>query len=81
MIKNLTIKFVKSRIVKYINELLEKHKDDAKVIIDIIQLWILRLEKIISCFKNITKRLEDNVLDEDELNDSQDEIEKIIREW
>lgn len=81
MIKSLVISLAKKYIIGSINDLLNKNKDNIKVIIDKIQLWIDRLEKIIGGFKNILNRVSDGIIDDKDIMDSKKDIETIIKEW
>ena len=81
MIKSLVISLAKKYIIGSINDLLNKNKDNIKVIIDKIQLWIDRLEKIIGGFKNILNRVSDGIIDDKDVMDSKKDIETIIKEW
>lgn len=81
MIKSLVISLAKKYIIGSINDLLNKNQDNIKVIIDKIQLWIDRLEKIIGGFKNILNRVSDGIIDDKDVMDSKKDIETIIKEW
>lgn len=81
MIKSLVISLAKKYIIGSINDLLNKNQDNIKVIIDKIQLWIDRLEKIIGGLKNILTRVSDGIIDDKDVMDSKKDIETIIKEW
>lgn len=81
MLKSLVISLAKKYIIGSFNDLLNKNKDNIKVIIDKIQLWIDRLEKIIGGLKNILNRVSDGIIDDKDIMDSKKDIETIIKEW
>ena len=81
MIKSLVISLAKKYIIGSFNDLLNKNKDNIKVIIDKIQLWIDRLDKIIGGLKNILNRVSDGIIDDKDVMDSKKDIETIIKEW
>ena len=81
MIKSLVISLAKKYIIGSLNDLLNKNQDNIKVIIDKIQLWIDRLEKIIGGLKNILTRVYDGIIDDKDVMDSKKDIETIIKEW
>ena len=81
MIKSLVISLAKKYIIGSLNDLLNKNQDNIKVIIDKIQLWIDRLEKIIGGLKNILTRVSDGIIDDKDVMDSKKDIETIIKEW
>ena len=81
MIKSLVISLAKKYIIGSINDLLNKNKDNIKVIIDKIQLWIDRLNKITGGLKNILNRVYDGIIDDKDVMNSKKDIETIIKEW
>lgn len=81
MFKSLVISLAKKYIVGSINELLERNKDNMRLVCDTIALWIVRLEKILAALKNINERAADAKLEDNEIKDSIVEIESIVKEW
>lgn len=81
MIKSLVIRLAKKYIVDSINELLQRNKDNMRLVCDTIALWIIRLEKILAALKNINERASDAKLEDGEIKDSIAEIESIVKEW
>lgn len=81
MIKSLVISFAKKYLVKEINGLLEKYKDDVSKICEIIHVWTTRLVIIVDELKLISSRCSDGKIDDKEVKDSIKEIEKIVRAW
>lgn len=68
-------------IIGKVNDLLEQHKDNINKVKETLKVWIARLEKIISCFKSLLEKLEDNKIDSEEIDQTAVEIETVIKEW
>lgn len=81
MVKSLVISFVKKYLIKEINGLLEKYKDDVSKICEVIHVWTTRLAIIIDELKLISSRCSDGKIDDSEVKDSIKEIEKIVKDW
>lgn len=81
MLKSLIIKLAKKYIVDSINELLQRNKDNMRIVCDIIAIWIIRLEKILAALKHINERAADAKLEDGEIKDSIAEIESVVKEW
>lgn len=81
MLKSLVISLAKKYIADSINELLQRNKDNMRLVCDTIALWTIRLEKILAALKHIIERASDAKLEDDEIKDSIVEIETIIKEW
>lgn len=81
MLKSLIIKLAKKYIVDSINELLQRNKDNMRIVCDTIAIWIIRLEKILAALKHINERAADAKLEDGEIKDSIAEIETVIKEW
>lgn len=81
MLKSLVVKLAKKYIIDSINELLQRNKDNMRLVCDTIALWIIRLEKILAALKHINERAADAKLEDTEIKDSIVEIETIIKEW
>lgn len=81
MIDKLIKKYVKDYVIKKINELLKKYKNDVNKVLETINYWTLRLSLIIELLKKISSRCSDNELDDEEVNDSLNEINEIIKQF
>ena len=72
---------VKRVVISKVNGLLKKFKGDVEKIRETLTKWIERMEKVLSCFKSVLAKIEDNELDEKECKDTADEVSALIREW
>lgn len=72
---------VKKVIMGKVNDLLEEYKGDVSKVKDTLQLWIARLEKILSCFKSLLTKLDDCKIDDEEIDETAAEVENLIKEW
>ena len=72
---------VKKVIMGKVNDLLEEYKGNVSKVKDTLQLWIARLEKILSCFKSLLTRLDDGKIDDEEIDETAAEVENLIKEW
>ena len=72
---------VKKVIMGKVNDLLEEYKGDVSKVKDTLQLWIARLEKILSCFKSLLTKLDDGKIDDEEIDETAAEVENLIKEW
>lgn len=77
MIKYLVKKYILSKL----NGLLEQYADDVNKVGDTLQLWITRLEKILSCLKSTLQKLDDGKIDSEEIDQTVAEVEIVIKEW
>ena len=73
--------FAKKYILGKVNDLLEVNQDNVVKVKNTIDTWIGRLQKILSCLKNILSKLDDNKLDSEEIDDSVAEIQKVVKSW
>lgn len=74
-------KVVKKFVIGKINDLLKKYKDDVATVRTILARWISRTQKILDCLVSLSKKIEDNELDENELKESTEEIIVVVKEW
>lgn len=81
MIKSLVISLAKKYIISAINDLLEKNKSNVEKICAKISYWIEKLSLIIELLKKINARCSDGNLNDKEVDQTVDEIEKIIKEF
>ena len=73
-------KVVKKFVIGKINDLLKKYKDDVATVREILSRWIGRTQKILDCLKSLSKKIEDNELDENELKETTEEIIVVVKE-
>ena len=79
--KTVILYFAKKYIVKSLQELFVKHKDDIVKISQTTTTWIERLKKIVECLSKINERVSDGILDDDEIQDSVSEISVLVKEF
>ena len=81
MIKSLVISLAKKYVISAINDLLEKNKENVEKICAKISYWIEKLSLIIEMLKKINARCSDSNLNDEEVDQTVDEIEKIIKDF
>ena len=81
MIKSLVISLAKKYIISAINDLLEKNKENVGYICEKINYWTTKLTIIIELLKKINARCSDGNLDNEEVDQTVEEIEQIIKEF
>lgn len=73
--------FVKKIVIRKINRLLNTYKSDVNKVRQCLIKWTSRTRKILNCLDNALAKLDDNILDADELKATTEEIETLIRGW
>ena len=73
--------FVKKVVCGKVNDLLDEYKDNVSKVKDTLQKWISRIDKILFALRSLLSKLEDNQIDNDEIDQTVAEIEKVIAEW
>ena len=81
MLKSLVISLAKKYVISAINDLLEKNKENVGYICEKINYWTTKLSIIIELLKRISSRCSDGKLDDDEVDQTVNEIEKIVKEF
>ena len=81
MLKSLVISLAKKYVISAINDLLEKNKSNVGYICQKINYWTTKLSIIIELLKRISSRCSDGNLDSDEVDQTVNEIEKIVKEF
>ena len=81
MIKSLVISLAKKYIISSLNDLLDKNKENVGYICEKINYWTTKLTIIIELLKRISSRCSDGNLDDTEVDQTVEEIEKIIKEF
>ena len=81
MLKSLVISLAKKYIISAINDLLEKNKENVGYICEKINYWTTKLSIIIELLKKISSRCSDGKLDDTEVDQTVNEIEKIVKEF
>lgn len=81
MIKSLIISLAKKYIISAINDLLDQHKSNVGYICEKINYWTTKLTIIIELLKKINARCSDGKIEDDEVDQTVNEIEQIIKEF
>ena len=81
MLKSLVISLAKKYVISTINELLEKNKSNVGYICEKINYWTTKLTIIIELLKRISSRCSDGKLEDEEVDQTVDEIEQIIKKF
>ena len=81
MIKSLVISLAKKYIISAINDLLEKNKENVGYICEKINYWTTKLTIIIELLKKISSRCSDGKIEDSEVDQTVNEIEKLIKEF
>ena len=81
MIKSFVISLAKKYIISSLNDLLEKNKENVGYICEKINYWTTKLTLIIELLKRISSRCSDGNLNDTEVDQTVEEIEKIIKEF
>lgn len=81
MLKSFVISLAKKYIISAINDLLEKNKSNVGKICVKISYWIEKLSLIIELLKKINARCSDGNIDDKEVDQTVNEIEKIVKEF
>lgn len=72
---------VQKVIIGKINDFLDTYKDNIANSKKTLELWISRLEKILAAFKTILAKLDDGKLDEEEIDQIAETVQKTIKEF
>lgn len=75
--------FVKRYIISKVNDLLRQAtaKCDLAKVADTIDVWTMRLRRILACLSATTDKLKDGELSSDEADVVLADVENIIKEW
>ena len=81
MIKSFVISLAKKYVISAINDLLEKNKSNVGYICEKINYWTTKLSIIIELLKRISSRCADGNLNDEEVDQTVNEIEKIVKDF
>ena len=81
MIKSFVISLAKKYIISAINDLFDKNKENVGYICEKINYWTTKLTIIIELLKKINARCSDGNLNDDEVDQTVEEIETLIKEF
>lgn len=73
--------FVKRIILKKLNALLKEYQTDVDKVRAILDMWIGRIERLLNYLKSLMEKIDDGVLDEDEIESAIDDAKSLVREW
>lgn len=77
MVKYIVKKFVLAKV----NDLLKDYSTKVGEVKSSIWKWIVRIEQVSNLFRSLLTKLEDNSIDEIEVDEFKQEIEKVLKEW
>lgn len=72
---------LKSFILKQINKFLDQYKDNVGKARSTVNIWLSRADSLTNCLKGLSQKLEDSQLTDEELEDTVQEIEKLVKSW
>ena len=72
---------VKKYAVSQLNGLLRKYKDNVDYIRLILNKWGIRLEKILRVLRELDRKLEDNEVSSEEIDETVKDFEELVKEW
>ena len=81
MLQSLVISLAKKYVISAINDILEKNKENVGKICEKINYWTTKLTIIIELLKKISSRCSDGKIDDDEVQQTVVELEKIIKDF
>ena len=81
MLKSFVISLAKKYVISAINDLLEKNKENVGYICQKINYWTTKLSIIIELLKRISSRCADGKIDDDEVNQTVNELETLVKEF
>lgn len=71
----------KKYVLSMANDLLDKYKEDVGSALTTLNLWIGRLERVLNTLRCIAAKLDDGKIDDKEMEESVDQINKLVKEW
>lgn len=81
MFDSLIKKIAKNYVLKAINNLISKNKDNTAKICEKVNYWTIRLNLIIELLKKLASRCSDGELTDEESKETLDEIYNIIKQF
>ena len=69
---------LKSFILKKLNKLLDEYKDNVSKARDTVEVWTTRAKRVTTCLESLSKKLEDNELSDDELEEAIEELTSLV---
>ena len=81
MLQSLVIRLAKKYAISAINGILEKNKENVGKICEKISYWTTKLTIMIELLKKISSRCSDGKLEDEEVQQTVAELEKIIKDF
>ena len=81
MLQSLVISLAKKYVISAINDILEKNKENVGKICEKINYWTTKLTIMIELLKKISSRCSDGKLEDEEVQQTVVELEKIIKDF
>jgi uncharacterized membrane protein YgaE (UPF0421/DUF939 family) len=81
MLDSLIQKIAKNYVLKAINNVISKNKDNTSKICEKVNYWTVRLNLVIELLKKLASRCSDGELSDDEAKETLTEIEDIIKQF
>ena len=81
MLQSLVIRLAKKYVISAINDILEKNKENVGKICEKISYLTTKLTIIIELLKKISARCSDGKLEDDEVQQTVADLEKIIKDF
>lgn len=72
---------LKKFILKRLNKLLDEYKDNVGKARDTVEVWTTRAKRVTTCLESLSKKLEDNELSDDELEEAIEELTSLVKGW
>lgn len=72
---------LKSFILKKLNKLLDEYKSNVSKARDTVDVWTTRAKRVTTCLESLSKKLEDNKLSDDELEEVIEELTSLVKGW
>ena len=81
MLQSLVISLAKKYVISAINDVLDKNKENVGKICEKINYWTTKLTIMIELLKKISSRCSDGKLEDEEVQQTVVELEKIIKDF
>lgn len=72
---------LKKFILKTVNKVLDEHKTNIDKTKETVNLWMTRTKRLLECLESLTKKLDDNQIDDKELEETVQEMTNLVKEW
>ena len=72
---------IKKVLCGRINSLLKGNQQNVDKMRSTLKLWVGRLKKVLSCFESLLEKIDDNELSSDELKQTVEEVNMLVKGW